>query len=159
MLRMRGRVASIQLIKAHGEPPRPVPQTVALPGRGLEGDLHGKTKEDGKRQVLLMDTESLDALGLRPGDLRDQITLDLPGLQQLPPGTRLQVGQAELELTGPCEPCTHIGMLVGKDDREAFRRSLVGRRGVLARVVAVTGAGRIRVGDLAELVGSASVTT
>jgi MOSC domain-containing protein YiiM len=155
---MRGRVASIQLVKAHGEPPRPVPETVAMPGRGLEGDLHGKTKEDGKRQVLLMDTQSLEALGLRPGDLRDQVTLDLPGLQQLPAGTRLQVGQAELELTGPCEPCTHIGMLVGKEDREAFRRSLVGRRGVLARVVAVTGEGRIRVGDPAELIASHAAT-
>ena len=155
---MRGRVASIQLMEAHGEPPRPVPQAVAVPGQGLEGDLHGKTKEDGKRQVLLMDTQSLEALGLRPGDLRDQITLDLPGLQQLPPGTRLQVGQAELELTGPCEPCTHIGMLVGKEDREAFRRSLVGRRGMLARVVAVTGEGRIREGDPAELIASRAAT-
>jgi MOSC domain-containing protein YiiM len=134
-------------------------EAVALPGRGLDEDLHGKTREDGKRQVLLMDTETLDALGLSPGDLRDQLTLELPGLQRLPAGTVLQVGEARLELTGPCEPCTHIGELLGKEDREAFRGSLVGRRGVLARVVAVTGEGRIRVGDLAELVGSDSVTT
>jgi MOSC domain-containing protein YiiM len=154
-----GRVISIQLLRAHGRPPRPVSEAVALPGRGLEGDLHGKTREDGKRQILLMDTETLDALGLSPGDLRDQITLDLPGLQGLPEGTKLRMGQAELELTGPCEPCTHIGELLEKENREAFRRSLVGRRGVLARVVAVTGEGRIRVGDLAELVGSESVTT
>jgi MOSC domain-containing protein YiiM len=132
---------------------------VAVPGRGLEGDLHGKTREDGKRQVLLMDTETLDALGLSPGDLRDQVTLDLPGLQRLPPGTLLRVGEVELELTGPCEPCTHIGELLGKENREVFRQSLVGRRGVLARVVAVTGEGRIRVGDLIELVGSDPVTT
>jgi MOSC domain-containing protein YiiM len=154
-----GRVASIQLLQAHGQRPRPVSEAVAVPGRGLDEDLHGKTREDGKRQVLLMDTETLDALGLSPGDLRDQITLDLPGLQGLPEGTKLRVGQAELELTGPCEPCTHIGELLGKVDREAFRGSLVGRRGVLARVVAVTGDGRIRVGDPAELVGSESVTT
>ena len=130
-----------------------------MPGRGLEGDLHGKTREDGKRQVLLMDTETLDALGLSPGDLRDQVTLDLPGLQRLPAGTLLRVGEAELELSGPCEPCTHIGELLGKENREVFRQSLVGRRGVLARIVAVTGEGRIRVGDLIELVGSDSVTT
>jgi MOSC domain-containing protein YiiM len=152
-------VVSIQLLDAHGRPPRPVSEAVAVPGRGLEGDLDGKTREDGKRQVLLMDTETLDALGLSPGDLRDQVTLDLPGLQRLPPGTLLRVGEAELELSGPCEPCTHIGELLGKENREVFRQSLVGRRGVLARVVAVTGEGRIRVGDLIELVGSDPVTT
>lgn len=127
-----------------------------MPGRGLERDLHGKTQEDGKRQVLLMDTESLEAIGLSPGDLRDQVTLDLPGLQGLPAGTRLRVGEAELELTGPCEPCHHIGELLGKEEREGFRRLLEGRRGVMARVVAVTGSGRIRVGDRAEVLENVS---
>ena len=153
---MNGRVVSIQLLQAHGRRPRPVSEAVAVPGRGLEEDLHGKTREDGKRQVLLMDTESLAALGLSPGDLRDQVTLELPGLQGLPAGSLLRVGEAELELTGPCEPCTHIGELLGKEDREAFQRSLVGRRGMLARVVSVTGEGRIRVGDAAEVLPSAA---
>lgn len=148
---MNGRVVSIQLLQAHGQPPQPVPEAIAVPGQGLEGDLHGKTREDGKRQVLLMDTETLDALGLSPGDLRDQVTLELPGLQRLPAGTRLRVGEAELELTGPCEPCTHIGDVLGREDREGFRWSLEGRRGVLARVVAVEGDGRIRVGDPAAV--------
>jgi MOSC domain-containing protein YiiM len=152
MCLVNGRVVSIQILQAHGRPPRPVPEAVAVQGRGLEEDIHGKTREDGKRQVLLMDTETLDALGLSPGDLRDQVTLELPGLQRLPEGTRLRVGQAELELTAPCEPCTHIGELLGKENREAFRRSLVGRRGMLARVVSVTGDGRIRVGDPAEII-------
>jgi MOSC domain-containing protein YiiM len=151
-------VISIQLLRAHGRPPEPVPEAVAVPGRGLEGDLHGKTREDGKRQVLLMDTETLDVLGLSPGDLRDQVTVELPGLQHLPAGTRLRMGEAELELTGPCEACTHIGELLRKDDREAFRHSLVGRRGVLARVLSISGSGRIRVGNAVELVGATPVT-
>jgi MOSC domain-containing protein YiiM len=151
---VNGSVVSIQLLKAHGQPLRPVSEVIALPGQGLEGDLHGKTREDGKRQVLLMDTESLEAMGLSPGDLRDQVTLDLPGLQRLPAGTRLRVGEADLELTGPCEPCTHIGELLGKADREGFRQFVQGGRGVLARVVAVTGDGRIRVGDAVEILPS-----
>lgn len=151
---MNGSVVSIQLLKAHGQPQRPVSEVIALPGQGLEGDLHGKTREDGKRQVLLMDTESLEAMGLSPGDLRDQVTLELPGLQRLPAGTRLRIGEAELELTGPCEPCTHIGELLGKEDREAFRQSLEGRRGVLARIVTIRGEGRIRIGDPAEVLNS-----
>jgi MOSC domain-containing protein YiiM len=156
---MTGQVASLQLLEAHGRPQRPVSEAVALPGRGLEGDIHGNTKDDGKRQVLLMDTESLEALGLSPGDLRDQITLDLPGLQRLSAGTRLRIGEAELELTAPCQPCTHIGELLGKEDGEAFRRSLEGRRGMLARVIAVSGEGRIRVGDPAQVLETDPLTT
>jgi len=152
---MPGTVASLQLLEAHGRPPRSVPEALAVPGKGLEGDLHGKTREDGKRQVLLMDTDSLEAMGLSPGDLRDQVTLVFPRLQQLPAGTRLLVGEATLELTGPCEPCTHIGELLRKDDRESFRLLLEGRRGVMARVLAVTGSGRIRVGDRAEVLPAA----
>jgi MOSC domain-containing protein YiiM len=156
---VNGRVVSIQLLQTRGRPLQPVSEVIAVPGRGLEGDLHGKTREDGHRQVLLIDTGSLEAIGLSPGDLREQITVDLPALQRLPEGTRVRVGEAELELTGPCEPCQHIGELVGKPDTEAFRQSLVGRRGVLARVVSVGGEGRIRVGDPAEVLNPHPVTT
>jgi MOSC domain-containing protein YiiM len=152
---VNGSVVSIQLLQAHGEPLRPVPETIAVPGRGLEGDLHGKTREDGRRQVLLVEARSLQAMGLSPGDLREQITVDLPGLHGFPLGTRLRVGKAELELSGPCEPCHHIGELLGLEDRETFRQSLEGRRGVLARVVSVAGDGRIRVGDPAEVLPAA----
>jgi MOSC domain-containing protein YiiM len=89
-------------------------------------------------------------IGLRPGDLREQVTVELPGLMSLAPGTRLRVGQAVLELTGRCEPCTHIGEHVGVDDPEAFRERLVGRRGMLARV---SEPGPIRVGDPVEREG------
>lgn len=153
---MNGSVVSIQLLQAHGQPLLPVPEAIAVPGRGLEGDVHGKTREEGKRQVLLVDTQSLEAIGLTPGDLREQITLELLGLQELPAGTRLKVGEAELEVSGPCEPCHHIGELLGKENREVFRESLEGRRGVMARVVAVEGSGRIRVGDRAEVLETVS---
>jgi MOSC domain-containing protein YiiM len=156
---VNGSVVSIQLLRAHGQPLLPVPEAIAVPGRGLEGDVHGKTREEGKRQVLLVDTQSLEAMGLSPGDLREQITVDLPGLQALSAGTRLLVGEADLELTGPCEPCQHIGELVGKPDTEAFRQSVVGRRGVLARVLSVSGDGWIRVGDPAEVLNPHPVTT
>jgi len=156
---VNGRVVSIQLLQTRGRPLQPVSEVIAVPGRGLEGDLHGKTREDGKRQVLLVDTGSLETIGLSPGDLREQITVDLPDLQGLPEGSRVRVGEAELELTGPCEPCQHIGELVGKPDTEAFRQSLVGRRGVLARVLSVSGDGWIRVGDPAEVLDPHPVAT
>ena len=111
---------------------------------GIEGDVH---EGRDKRAVLMVEAADLEHLGLRPGDLREQITVDLPGLMQLEEGTRLETGEAVLEITGPCEGCTHIGEHVGVDDTEAFRVSLAGRRGMLARVESVDGEGVLRVGD------------
>jgi hypothetical protein len=142
-----GRVVSLQVVPEHGNPPRPVPQVQAVVGVGLLGDVHARGRSSRSRQVLLVDVSALRTLGLRPGDLREQVTVDLPGLDALPAGTRLQVGQAVCELTGPCEPCIHIGMLVGVSDPRGLRQRLAGRRGQLAMVVATAGEGWIRVGD------------
>jgi len=144
---MNGTVVSLQLVSRHGERPRPVEEARALLDHGLEGDIHGKAKPGSRRQVLITDRVTLDALGLRPGDLRDQITVELEALESLPAGARLRIGEATVELSGPCEPCTHIGALNGVPDPAAFQQSLRGRRGQLARVVAVDGEGRIRLGD------------
>ena len=38
---------------------------------GIEGDRHAKP--DTRNQVLLMDTETLDALELAPGDIRENV--------------------------------------------------------------------------------------
>ena len=137
-----GRVVALQLKRAHWEPLRPV-DTVVASARGLDADTHAG-REGGKRQVLLTAQDDLLELSLRPGDLREQVTVDLPGLMSLPAGTRLRVGRAVLELTGACEPCTHIGEHLGVEDREGFRERLRGRRGMLARVAA---GGTIEVGD------------
>jgi len=144
---MNGTVVSLQLVTRHGERPRAVEEARALVDHGLEGDIHGKTKPGSRRQVLITERATLTGMGLRPGDLRDQITVALEVLESLPAGTRLRMGEATLELSGPCEPCTHIGALNGVPDPVAFQQMLQGRRGQLARVVAVAGDGRIRIGD------------
>lgn len=143
-----GSVIGLHVLLAHGERPQPRPEVRVLVGQGVDGDIHGKGKAAGTaRQVLVMDRRTLEASGLRPGDLREQITVDFAPLEHLSAGTQLRIGEATLELTGPCEPCTHIGALNGRADVHEFKTSLMGRRGQLARVVAVEGDGRIRVGD------------
>lgn len=144
---MSGRVVGLHILPEHRQRPQPVTEVRALVGRGLEGDVHGKKRPDSNRQVLIIEQSMLAAMGLRPGDLREQITVEFPGLDRLAAGTRLRVGQATCELTGPCEPCTHIGGLLGIPDPRAFQQVLDGKRGQLARVVAVDGEGVIRVGD------------
>jgi MOSC domain-containing protein YiiM len=142
-----GTVLSLQILTHHGERPRAVSDVRALPGHGLEGDIHGKSRSGSSRQVLIVDRATLEAMGLHPGDLREQITVAFDTLETLPAGTLLEVGEVTLELTGPCEPCTHIGALNGVADAPAFQKALDGRRGRLARVMAVDGEGRIRVGE------------
>jgi MOSC domain-containing protein YiiM len=105
-----------------------------------------------------MDAGDLRDMGLSPGDLREQITIDLPGLMELAAGARLRVGPAVLEVTKPCEPCTHIGEHVGVDDVEAFRDHLRGRRGMLARFLEVDAGAVIRVGDTVEVLEEERIT-
>jgi MOSC domain-containing protein YiiM len=141
---MDGKVVSL-----HVHPPEhwvrlPAVDEVGVTEAGIDGDVHAGR---GDRSILLVATSDLDEVGLVPGDLREQVTVDLPELMALQPGTRLEVGDAILEIAKACEPCTHIGEHVGVQDREAFRRRLVGRRGMLAGVAEVRGEGRIRVGD------------
>lgn len=139
-----GRVAGVHLTRVRHDPPEPVESAMATPD-GIEGDVHAGGSP--KRQVLLVDRGDAGAVGLRPGDLREQLTVDLPGLMGLAPGTRLRIGEAMLEVTGVCEPCTHIGADLGAADPEDLRDRLRGRRGMLARVVEP---GLVRVGDPVE---------
>ena len=141
-----GRVVSLQTKREHFAALEPVESFRATP-LGLEGDKHAG-REEGRRQVLLAEAGDLHDIDLKPGDLREQVTVDLPGLMSLAEGTRLRIGQALLEVTGPCEPCTHIGEHLGAEDREETRRRLLGRRGMLARIV---GEGVIRRDDPVEL--------
>ena len=144
---MTGRVISLHVRSEKHGTPTPVAEVVGRVGGGLEGDIHvGRSS----RAVLVVDRVTLDALRLAPGDLREEITtLGLPDVTNLPVDSELRIGGVTLRINGPCEPCTHIGELLGVPDREEFRRSLLGRRGALCTVSAVSGP--IRVGDPVEL--------
>ncbi len=141
-----GRVIALFLHPAHGALPLQVPRLNALPDAGIEHDVH--SRPGSSRQVLLVESADLKALDLRAGDLREQLTVDLPGLMELPAGATLTVGAVRLTITKACEPCTHIGEMLFEDNPEAFRRRLVGRRGILARVVS---GGLISTGDPVRL--------
>jgi MOSC domain-containing protein YiiM len=104
---------------------------------GLLGDAH---RAPGSiRQVLLEDVETLEALGLQPGRVKENVTLRGVGVNELPAGTRLTFGDVTLEITKECAPCDRM-----EEIRSGLKVELVGRRGVYARV---TAPGRVRVGD------------
>ena len=137
------RVVSVQLHEAHGKPMRPVPQADARVGGGLEGDSHAHRA---KRAVTIVDRSTHDAVGVKPGDLREQITVEgLPSLGSLAEGTILRIGAITLRVNGSCDPCTHIGEMNGIADPDEFQAMLEGRRGLVCTVVAAEGP--VRVGD------------
>ncbi len=136
------QVVAIFLSPARHQPVAAAPAARALAGHGLEGDAHARPGS--ARQMLLMDRESLDALGIQPGDLKESVTTQGFPLYEQRPGQRVRVGAAVLELTQLCSPCGHTNEV-----RPGLQQELAGRRGYLARVVE---SGEIRVGDAVEVV-------
>jgi len=104
---------------------------------GVSGCAHART--GGKRQVLLVDKETLDAMQLAPGIIRENITTQGINIHGLKPGQRLQVGRAVLEVSFVCTPCDQLEKV-----RPGLRRELYGRRGMLCRVIE---GGAIQPGD------------
>jgi len=112
----------------------------AVEDSGLEGCAHARTGS--KRQVLLMDNETLEGMDLRPGSIRENITTQGINVNGLALGQQLRVGEARLEVSAVCTPCDQMEKI-----RPGLRRELRGRRGMLCRVIA---GGIIRRGDTIE---------
>lgn len=109
-----------------------------IEGLGIEGDKHAGAAS--KRQVLLADKEALDAVGVLPGTIKENVTVEGVDVMRLPVGSRLRLGpRAVLEITAVCEPCFRMDEI-----RDGLKQELVGRRGMLSRVVQ---GGVINVGD------------
>jgi MOSC domain-containing protein YiiM len=104
---------------------------------GLEGCAHARPQ--GKRQVLLMDRETLDVFELAPGIARENVTTEGIDVNGLAVGQRLQIGEVELQVSAVCDPCEQIEAL-----RQGLQAAMQGRRGMLCRVVR---GGLLRRGD------------
>lgn len=108
---------------------------------GLQGCAHARP--GGKRQVLLVDVETLGVFQLEPGITRENVTTEGLDVNGLAIGQRLRLGEVELEASAVCDPCEQIEAL-----RDGLQAEMQGRRGMLCRVVA---GGTLRRGDMIEL--------
>lgn len=125
----KGSIASIQICPGHRKNMRPVERARFSENLGIEGDMHAIA--DSSRQVLLIEKETLDRLGLAAGAVKENITTSGMQLMNLPAGTRLQLGpEVILEITKPCAPCSRMDEI-----RKGLTAELAGRRGILTRVV------------------------
>ena len=119
------------------EPMEELEEARAVEDVGLEGCAHARPH--GKRQVLLMDRETLDVFQLAPGIVRENITTEGMDVNGLAIGQRLQIGEVELQVSAVCDPCEQIEEL-----RPGLQAAMQGRRGTLCKVVR---GGLLRGGD------------
>jgi len=112
----------------------------ALEGQGLDGCAHANPP---MREVLFVSREHLDSVGVEPGAIRENLTVEGLDVQQWPVGQRVRVGGAVFEITMVCDPCHRMDEL-----RQGLRSELEDKRGMLARVVE---SGQVAVGDEIEL--------
>jgi len=117
----------------------------AIEGQGFEGCAHARPP---RREVLFVSKEHLDALGVEPGAIRENVIVEGADVQSWPVGQRVQVGDALLEITMVCDPCHRMDEL-----KPGLRALLDDKRGMLAHVVE---GGEVALNDAIELVDRAS---
>ena len=138
-----GTVISLQICPGHRKPMLFVKEAEAIENLGLIKDRHALP--DSVRQILLIEKETLNALGLKSGDVKENITVEGIELMSLVSSNRLRMGKdVVLEITKTCSPCSRM-----EEIRPGLMRELAGRRGILARVVK---GGIVHVGDTVQLV-------
>lgn len=123
-----------------------VEEALLIADRGIEGDHKVTGRAGTKRQVTLIQQEHLTAVAgmlhraeISPGQTRRNIVVSGINLLALK-GKRFRVGEALLEFSGPCEPCSRMEANLGPGGFNAMR----GHGGLTAKVIE---GGAIRVGD------------
>lgn len=134
----QGTIVALHIARVKETPSEPVKEATAISAAGLDGDR--SCNPDNTRQVLIMDKETLDKLGLEPGQIKENITttnLDLSNVQN---GNVFFIGDnVTMEAVGDCEPCGKMDAI-----RPGLREELDGQRGILTVVI---NGGDINIGD------------
>jgi MOSC domain-containing protein YiiM len=131
-----------------------VPEVLALPGRGLEGDryfVEEGTWSDhpaGDNQLTLIEKEAIEAIerdgGIKidPGDARRNLVTEGVALNHLV-GQEFKIGSVLVKGLRLCEPCRHLEELT----KPGLRKALIHRGGLRAEILSE---GTVRVGDAVD---------
>jgi MOSC domain-containing protein YiiM len=138
---MNARVVAISTSSNKGERKTPVPSALLREGHGIEGDAHAGQWH---RQVSLLARESIEkmrqlGLDVSSGDFAENITTEGIDLLSLPIGSRLTVGETELEVTQIGKEC-HSRCAIYHQAGDC----VMPKEGIFARVVR---GGTVRPGD------------
>ncbi len=142
-----GRLEWIGLRAAHRHEIEETDYAILIAGQGIQGDHSTESTNNGKRQVTLLQAEHLPVIAIllgqdavSPRQLRRNLLVSGINLSTLKDRT-FRLGEAVLEGTGYCHPCSRMEENLGRGGYNAVR----GHGGITARVVQ---GGRIAVGDL-----------
>jgi MOSC domain-containing protein YiiM len=140
-----GKVAWICVRPERRAPVKSLSEAEAIQDKGLAGD-HYRGTDSSTRHVTLIQAEHLTAVAsflnlpsLDPGLVRRNIVVQGINLLALK-DKQFYVGEALLEMTGLCHPCSQMEEILGEGGYNAMR----GHGGITARIIK---GGRIRVGD------------
>ena len=114
----------------------PLESARVFENEGVEGCAH---RRGGKRNVLFVAIEDLESLNVAPGRVKENFTVRGADVAQWPIGQRLEIGDAEFEVSMVCDPCELM-----EEIRPGLQAELDGKRGMLARVIRT---GDVAVGD------------
>jgi MOSC domain-containing protein YiiM len=143
-----GRLDAIVVRGKSRDVARRIEATRAIAGVGLDDDRLGQrgASELSTRQVTLIQAEHLPVIaalarvpGVDPVGLRRNLVVAGLNLSALK-NARIRVGEALLEIVGPCQPCSRMESAIGRGGYAAMR----GHGGWTARVIE---GGALRVGD------------
>jgi len=130
-------ISGIWLSPGEGQSMEGHEQARAVAGHGLDGCAHARPGQ--KRQILFVSADHLRAVSVEPGTIKENLTVEGADVQAWPVGQRVRAGGALFEITMECEPCHLMEQI-----RPGLQAELVGRRGMLARVLET---GDVAVGD------------
>jgi MOSC domain-containing protein YiiM len=144
-MKKSGRVVGVCLSQRRTDPKENVGKGFLQRRLGLVGDSHAGTKNE----VSLLAMESIDRLGretgisAEPGCFAENITTEGMDLTSLSIGSKLQVGEAKLEV-----------IQIGKDPFEAHTYnyqgySILPKEGIFCKVIE---SGEIKVGDFITVI-------
>ena len=126
-------VTAVNISKEKGVPKESVKRGYFAVNCGLEGDAHAG---DWHRQVSLLGWESFEKVrkmgldGLEAGSFAENVTTEGIILYELPVGTRLQIGEALMEVTQIGKEC-HQGCAI----RQKTGDCVMPREGIFAKVL------------------------
>ena len=140
------KVVSVNISERKGTLKTPVPEIVLKLRHGIVGDAHAGNWH---RQISLLAEESVDTMrAVCPFPLKDGVfaeNIDTVGidLKRLPVGTRLRIGQTEVEVTQIGKEC-HNDCAI----KRAVGRCVMPTEGIFATVERE---GTVRPGDTIEV--------
>lgn len=126
------KILSINIADKKGEKKIPIPEAVLKENFGIAGDAHGG---DWHRQVSMLASEDIAEMikkgaKVTYGDFAENITTEGINLPDLPIGTRLNIGEAILEVTQIGKEChEHCAIFRQVGD------CVMPRKGIFTRVI------------------------